>query len=144
MAHVESGGQAIARLQYSAERHERTVRKADGDEAHIRRADLHHLTTAHNTRRQVRYNGAIDRLDRAVLGTSGSPEVLQRFRELAKDIGFLQLPPCKLLQSLVKPFVNAADGRGRKTRRAAASNSWRARRISAYSRHIFAWQGRDA
>jgi hypothetical protein len=87
MVHVESSEQAVARLRDSAVRHERTVRRADGDKARIRRADLHYLMTAHNTRRQVRHNGGIDHIERAVLGTSGSPELLERFKELAKDIG---------------------------------------------------------
>lgn len=87
MSHVESAGQAVSRLKYSAVRHERTVGRAGDDADRVGRADIHHLMTVHNTRRQVRYNGAIDRMDRAVLGTSGSPETLARFRELAKDIG---------------------------------------------------------
>lgn len=87
MSHVESAGQAVARVKYSAERRERTVAKANGDPAKIRRADFHHLRTVRNTRRQVRYNGAIPRLERSILGTTGSPETLERFRQLAKEIG---------------------------------------------------------
>ena len=86
MSHVESGGQAVARYEYSALRRERTVHRAGDDAERVRRADIHHLMTAHNTRRQVRYNGSIERMDRAVLGTA-SPAKILKFRELAWNIG---------------------------------------------------------
>lgn len=87
MAHVESADQAVARLEDSAERHSRTIRKAHGDPAKIERADFHHLRTVRNTRRQVRFNTGISEPTRGVLGTTGSPEALRRIQKVGDLAG---------------------------------------------------------
>lgn len=108
MAHVESAGQAIARLNYSAERRERTFIKSGGNPDRTRRADFHHLRTVRNTRRQVRYNGAIPGFERGILGTTGSTETLEKFRALARDIGEKAGQPLLVVEDMRESGVKRA------------------------------------
>lgn len=108
MVHVESAGQAVDRLKYSAVRRERTIRRAGDDEARVRRAEMHHLGTVRNTRRQVRYNGAISPMERSVLGTTGSPETLERIQELTKGIGEKAGQPLIVVEEREKGEVQKA------------------------------------
>lgn len=107
MAHIESVEQAMVRLEHAGERRERTIKKAQGDEGRVRRAGYHYLRTVRNARLQVRYNGALPRLERGILGTAGSPEEVKRYQELAKLVGKQANEPLVLVEGVSR------DGSGR-------------------------------
>lgn len=100
MAHIESVGQAMWRLESAAERLERTVQRAGDDEDRVSRARFHHLRTSRNARLQVRFNGGLRGLERGILGAGGSPEDVERYRKLEKEVGEHADEPLVLVKSV--------------------------------------------
>ncbi len=87
MAHIESAEQAIERIENAAIVRDRTIFKANGDGQRISRAEFHYLSRIRNARKQVRYNAGINDLEQGVLGTTGSPKELEKFKALARQLG---------------------------------------------------------